>query len=316
MRFIENIKENFILSPKYNILEKIHRLKTSEFVQPELRVKISDINMDGIKFIISNTATVSKASEFIANQLIKNITADIAKVKKIATKVLDAWEKTPGNFIQRADHDDCYMNKNLLSSDEYRTSALVSFGKVSYFSDLHFTRGCGSDSYYGKEYFKAGLENADKWLSKVISELKSDKIQARISNYFNKTEIKLTYPEVLEYITIPNNKSIFEVIKEVKKPEFPITFSSSCLNCLLSEIGGECVVDDEIIHFCISEFEEDLSAIRDYEISSETNGYHNHDGQVCDYKVTFTSPAGHDYNCYNSHCLITGWNFDGKIKPE
>ncbi len=93
MRFIENIKENFILNPNYNILEKIYRLKTSDFVQPELRVKIYDIHIGGIIFKISDTSTVSNASEHIANQLIKKITDDIAKVKRIATKVLEAWKQ-------------------------------------------------------------------------------------------------------------------------------------------------------------------------------------------------------------------------------
>lgn len=74
----------------------------------------------------------------------------------------------------------------------------------------------------------------------------------------------------------------------------------------------ECYIDETIINN-LAEDEIDISCLLNWEVSYERKGEHHNDGQICDYTVTFTSPEGHEYHAYDSHCAITGWSFRGEV---
>ncbi len=101
------------------------------------------------------------------------------------------------------------------------------------------------------------------------------------------------------------------------KPKFPISFKGKQLNNLLYEVDDSCKIDKEFVEFIKEEDDLDISALLNWEINTSHVGFHHHDGQVCDYTVEFISPEGYSYKTYESHSLVTGWNFyTDSIIPE
>lgn len=86
------------------------------------------------------------------------------------------------------------------------------------------------------------------------------------------------------------------------------------LNRLLRESEDDFTFDQELIDYCLHEDEDDWSEFLGWSVIVESEGFHNHDGQVVDYSVTFISPEGYSYVVNDSHCLVRGWGFDDSIK--
>jgi hypothetical protein len=322
MEFIKNINGTFILKPEFNLLKNLLEGKVAYEVKQnipketfsEINVRITNIDLGGVTFSIVNPQVLEKLPEKITSTLIDNLKKNIEKTKKVANKVIDAWENNPKKFIKKEQSwgKIVYEYKKLLTDDEYHTGAFFFFDKISYHFELSFVTGCGSHTYYNKDYFVKALEKIDQWFEDTCKIVKTEKIQKRIFKYLSKIEISLSFPEVIKYISIPKEEI---KLKEEKKPPFPIVLNGDELNSILSAFDGG-IIDQEFIDIIKEEYDIDISSLLDWELSSTTEGYHHNDGDFCDYTVTFTSPNGHSYELYNSHCLVTGYTFSGKLIPE
>ena len=317
MEFIKNIRKDFILSPKYNLMYKTRRLGVN-FEQPELKVRIADIAMDGIEFTLSDPKALTGFTDVIVEALAAELKKEASDVKLVINKIIKAWNDSPKEFVFKetsSSKNKVYVRKGFLTSDEYFENVYVFFDKITLHYELSACTGCGSDTYFDKEYFESRLDGLDKWVESQIKEMHTPKFKNRITNYVAKTVIELNFNEVYKYITIPIN-SAHEASKNNKIPEFPMVFSPDFLNSFLSELDDYLIVDEEIIEAVETEYGVDLSALEDWEISIGHEGDHVHDGQVCEYTATFMSPEGQEYYIFDDHSLMTGWNFHEEQKPS
>lgn len=101
--------------------------------------------------------------------------------------------------------------------------------------------------------------------------------------------------------------------KNKNKPKMP-SVDGYALNRLLSESDDNFTFDQELIECLINEDEDDWTEFLGWTVGVESEGFHDHDGQVVDYSVYFTSPDGHLYVVNDRHSLICGWDFDESIK--
>lgn len=312
MSFLKNIRREFRLDSNYThyLKKNFYAIRDSDFKIEDVNVLVSEISISSVELSISSIGNIDDFVDFVVESMCNDLKKDVEKFKTTAEKVVKAWEETPEKFRQQKEHysKDTYKNRGLLSDDEYMHCVMVSFGKVSYYSDYRFSTGCGSDTYYSKEHFVKCLSEIDSWLSKSIKDIGTKKIKDRIKNQILKNTISIPISKVEDALTLFEK----ETTTVQKKPPFPIEFTDDELNFLLSEIG-DCYIDEEIIDELIEE-DLDLSELLNWEISYEHEGEHHNDGQICDYTVTFTSPEGHEYYAYNSHSLVTGWNFYGKVE--
>lgn len=69
------------------------------------------------------------------------------------------------------------------------------------------------------------------------------------------------------------------------------------------ESNGEPLFDEEQI----KHIEENLAG---WHINAGHEGYHHHDGQVCEYYLTLTKD-GNSFTYYEEHSLVTGWFLNG-----
>ena len=59
-----------------------------------------------------------------------------------------------------------------------------------------------------------------------------------------------------------------------------------------------------------------LIALKGFEISGYTCDDHSHDGQMCEYDFTFTSPSGATTSISTDMCLAVGFNWDGNLSVK
>jgi len=313
MEFIKNIRKPFILSPDFNIKKEL-RIKT-QLDFGKVVLILDDLHMGGGTFKIKSIENGDQLVDEIINGMINDLTKSSEKAKKIARKVIKAWEKNPEAFIkQKKSHSsDIYINKGLLNDNDYHHHVWANFENLSYmYHDLGFSTGWGGDTHYAKSYYEEGILNLDKWTAKRIKEVKTSKIKKRITNYLYKIQIEFSFNQILKHLSVDNKTKI------VKKriPPFPVQLTGQIMNALLyAWDSGELEFDDEGIEIFNEEYGIDLTPLKDWEINTSHEGEHHNDGQMCDYTVEFQSPDGHSYYAYNTHCLMTGWNFsDGPIK--
>lgn len=100
--------------------------------------------------------------------------------------------------------------------------------------------------------------------------------------------------------------------KNQNKPLMP-KVNGDALNRLLSE-GDDFTFTQEIIDYSLEEDEDDWSEFLGWKVSTESHGYHHHDGQIVEYDVFFESPEGHVYVASDEHCLMIGWDFSGDVE--
>jgi len=314
MDFIRNINKPFILKPTFNILKETKGIKSS-MTQPEMGVKLIELDIHGATFKIIDYPNVDEVVEEVLTKLSEKLIKDVKKIKRIANKVIKEWNEAPENFTPKKGYSKTvYLNKDLLSDNDYRHSVSYYFDNLSeYYHDLTFTTGNGGDTHYEKEYYINGIKEIDIWLEKQLKLFKSTKIKKRVKNYLNKTVFELEMHEILKHIEIKRTRSTSK--KEViAKPPFPIVFRGSELNSLLFAYdSGELVFDEIYIEIFQEEFGLDISSLTDWEINISYKGEHHNDGQIVDYTVEFMSPDGHTYYAYDSHCLMTGWDFSGTV---
>jgi hypothetical protein len=308
MEFIKNFKCDFILSPEYNFIKE---LKNHKF---DVKVKIHNINMECVYFKISEMKDIDLAISIIKEQMIDRVKKDVVTYKKIANKVINKWENEPDSFhIKKLSFNTSkmiYENISLLKDDEYHVTPHISIGKKFIMYDYTFATGCGGDTYYDINYYIKAINEIDNWLNNILTEINSSKNKLKYKNYINSIEIVMSYKNVIKYIKIPDN----QIKKEIIKKSFPMNFSGTVMNILMSELDDTTTYIDNafILHFK-KEYNIDLTPIKDFEIEYSTDDYMHNDGQILKYKVVFTSPDGIEYITHDEHCAITGWIFSGDI---
>lgn len=325
MDFLKNINKEFILTSDFNFIkENYHYIfkKGDDINLGTVKVKTSDLNTSQAEFYITEIENIDDVVTQVAEAMVTSLTRDSSKYKKIAKKVIKAWNESPEKFKQQKDRysKDTYKRLNLLNDKEYMQSVFTFFDKVSYHSDFRFSTGCGGDTYYAKEVYEEGLESIDKWIEKATKELASAKIKKRLKNYIMKNTVTIPIGRLEDSIALSVDE--IKVTNNSKdKPKFPIKFTANELNMLLDNFSEACI-DQEFIDEIKSDewneyFKVDMTPLLDWEISVENEGYHHHDGQVCDYTATFIHPDGHEYYVYSEHCLMTGWNLwkDEEAQP-
>jgi hypothetical protein len=310
MDFIKNINEEFILT-NFNFLKEIKNyslILNENILAEDVLVSVTDINKKEVFLKIINIGNIDNLIEDIANIMCKKLIEYADDYKLIASKIIKSWEDSPEKFIlQKNNRDNTFKNLELLTNDEYIKSVSVFFGKL-YYSGFYFTTGWGDKSFYNKDYYINNLNEIDAWLAKSLKDIKSSKTKPKIKNEIYRNIITIPLSDTNKYLIL-NEK---EVTKNSLKPKFPIAFNAEELNTLISSINSHVYITDDIIEDFNSE-DIDISKLKDWEISYSHDGYHHNDGQICDYEVIFTSPEGYNYYLYDSHSLITGWNFYGEI---
>jgi hypothetical protein len=224
---------------------------------------------------------------------------NLEKRKKLYNKIIKIWEETPEIFKKQ--------------DRSYKTDAVYDCSTPNLMGDRNymngFVTGCGGNTYYSKEWYQNKLDNWDEVVKEVTSTI----------NYCVKSWMKdLVKDEIeIKYSKLEETVELEGVSKKPAKPKLDFTIDGDTLNSILSETGGEFDVDDEFIKSIEDEYEDEIvnefKKIKGATFSSEHEGYHHNDGQICDYTVTITTKDNHDYHAYDSHCLMVGWRFDGQI---
>jgi len=315
MEFLKNINKEFILSKEYDLIKNEYRLKLKDGISNDIKIKIVGIDLETIEFSI-DISDLGNISEKISDELVNSLTREYEKTRIIANKILDAWDKTPEKFIKKDTSwgKVVYEYVGLLKNVEYHQHTHLYFEKISEHG-MDFTTGCGGDTFYSKSEIEEQIKKEDIWFPKTVKMLKDKKTLKRIENYVSKRIFSISIKQFIKYVSIPGTQTIKEKVK-VKKPKFPIKFTGDDLNTILDIFSDHILIDDEFIQDVKSDSGVDISVLMDWEITEGTDGYHNTDGDHCDYEVCFTSPDGHEYKFYNTHCLITGYNFYGNLKAE
>ena len=306
MEFIKNIKGEFFLSSKYKIrqLSKFKNIKNGN-----IKVKVSNIDMYCVKFKVVDFGNIDDNVDIIIKSLIKDLKDKVVEAKRIAEKVIYAWDTNQKSFIfqeKNYKEEKVYKNRNLLTNDEYSHYTGVSFENIFISELLSFTTGLGSSTYFEKHYYTQKLSEIDEWLETQIKVLEDNKMRKRVVNALNKMVFEFSFNDVVKYITPDTTLSI-----KNKKDKFPLSIKGEQLNNILYSCSDEHqIIDDEFIELIKNEIGLDLTNLKDWDISSESEGDHAHDGDNCDYKVIFCSPDGDEYITYDNHNLINGWSFD------
>lgn len=303
MEFIKNIEKDFALSNEYKILDNI----IPKNKKIDVLLKIKDLDINGITFQVSSIKNIDLIVEDCVLYIVKKLEKDFNKTVKIAKKVLKAWEKRPEDFIRslKHNHKEIYTNKNLLNSNEYHSSTYVFLGNTTLHFECEFATGCGSDTYYQKEYFQNILKTSDDWLEKTIKTIKSSAFKTKIKNTILREKFDMNYQEVLKYISIPKVKE-----KKLEMNPFPIQFNGEQLNNLLHHIDDGCDIDWALVREVEKESNMDISLLVGWSITIETKGEMHHDSQVLENILTFWSPDGDDYSVTSFHSAMTGWDFE------
>jgi hypothetical protein len=318
MDFLKNINRDFILSPEFDFIKKhYHYLfePGDKITMEDIIIKVDDIDRRLATFFIDSIGNIDDVVNQVVAKMEKSLTKDVDEFKVLANRVIKAWEETPNNFVKHRENflngKKIYKNKGLLIGEEYSLSVFVLLDKISYHSDFRFSTGYGSETYYEKDFYVNCMNEIDPWIASTMKELNSAKVKKRIKNQLLKNKILIPLTKLEKFLTLAD-KTTPE--KDSVKPPFPMSFTDDEINFLMSEIG-ECYISENLIEE-LSEEGFDISSLLDWEISYEHEGEHHNDGQICDYTITFTSPDGYEYYAYNSHCLMTGWNFYGEVVIE
>jgi len=318
MEFLKNIKGKFNLNPDCKVLKHVDGVNNSH-AQCPMTLKVNSINLNSIgkeiEFKVVSVDDIDILIDTIISGLTNRITKETNKAIRITKLIIKEWTENPSNFKK---------NKGGYNSDPYHNSK-IKFGNLkdwifpsAKYSRLSiripFDNGHESNTFKSLEDNQTILTKLTTKLDKELTKLNSDVIRTRIGNYIMSEEIKLSVSDVIKYVTVSNDST---KIKKRKLKKCPISFSGDELNAMLRETGGLMEIDNEFINYLLEETGVDITKLMDWTINSGTNGFHNNDGQLCDYWVTFDSPDGDTYRLTNKHCLVTGWNFHGeKITPE
>jgi hypothetical protein len=318
MDFLKNINRDFILSPEFDFIKKqYHYLfePGDKIIMEDVIISVDDIDRRLATFYINSIGNIDDVVNQVVAIMEKSLTKDADKFKVLANRVIKAWEETPNNFVKHRknflNNKTIYENKGLLVGEEYNLSVFVFIDKISYHSDFSFTSGYGRDTYYEKDFYVNCMNEIDPWITNTVKELNSAKVKKRIKNQLLKNRIVIPLTKLEKFLTLADKTT---PDKDSVKPPFPMSFTDDEINFLLSYIG-ECYISENLIEE-LSEEGFDISSLLDWEISYEHEGEHHNDGQICDYTITFTSPDGYEYYAYDSHSLMTGWNFNDEVIIE
>lgn len=256
-----------------------------------------------IHFKVSKDNDLDSMSLDIMNKRVELKEKELKRKKELYELVLNYWNDSPDIFT---------LQNNGYSTKTYKCSKVIADKDYT----PHLSTGYGSNTYYDKEYYEQALASWDKLHKEELKSIaKNPKTHTKD---LLKAAIEISSAQLDKFIKLQEEgeKTSTKKKEKVKKPPFPFKFDADFLNFLLSETGGDFEVDDELIEDFAEtdEQREQLEKIKGSVFSAETEGYHNHDGQVCDYLVTILTPDNHEYTTGNSHCLVTGWNFDGLVE--
>ena len=313
MEFLKNIHGVFTLSSDYRDFPLFKDV--DGIVLGELPVKVKDLEIDQVHFEILAYNNLDSVVDQVIDKLVENSKLKITETKRVLNKIISAWENNPSNFIEKKiSYKRVFKNRGLLSTEEYNDYNSVSFGKVkiSYWCDI--TTGCGSETFYALEYYQRHLDNIDIEIEKQYKKLRQSSTRTRLKKYITSCGVTLSIPDVVRYVTVGSNHEAIgvEVETKLEKPPFPMKFSDNEINSLLTYFEGEdVVIEDTDILEIENETGVNVTRLLGWEIVTSHEGYHDTDGDFCDYSVEFTSPDNHKYFLSDSHCLVTSWNFCG-----
>lgn len=264
-----------------------------------------------VKFSISKDNDLSKLSKMMMDKRVEMEIKSKEIKKEMYERMIKIWEEKPGIFKQQ------YGSYN---SHTYICTIKDMFTNYT----VNLSTGCGSDTYYSKEFYVDALKVWDKTCADEIKKLtKNPKVYTRD---LLKAEIIINSRQLDNFIELKEQTTNIDALEDLDtifrksvKPEFPVVFEADELNSFLSEVGGDFDVSDELIEELREEDEElaeKFEKLNGCVFTVEHEGEHNHDGQMCDYTITVLTPDNHEYYAHNTHCLVTGWNFHGQVKFE
>lgn len=299
---LNNPSKSFRLKKPLKVwIYPIDKLEEGTLLTPE-SVELGKTNST-IAFRVSSENNLDAMAENMKNILVNKAEREQSKRKKLYEKIIKAWEDNPSIFKKK---DNGYSSTVI-----YNCSDKKLFSENEYM--LAFVTGCGSYTFYGKEYFEEKLKTWDKDCAKEINDI-TKKTKTYVRDIL-KAEVEINSNQLDNFLSLEN---ISVSTKPKTKPKFPVVFEPKSLNRLLCETGGDFTVDDELIEWLTEEEEEEiaekLNKIMGAVFSASHEGFHNHDGQVCDYTLSVLLPDNNEYNAYNSHCLMTGWNFHEPVE--
>ena len=325
MEFLKNISKDFVLKKGFEIYkdhidlsDHIYNLKELENLiknycvktQQDLTFKLINVDIDNSK--ISFKINDCESLDLIVLDVIEKIKPLLnLKTEDLRYKInliIDEWDKNPGNFLERRSsfNGKSFYNNNIANviHDSYNYVYIKFLNKelLDFSCEIKF---------FEKEYYLKLLNKLEEWEKKTTKEINLSKFKSKIKNAILREEFEVSIEQFIKTVEIPESKeNSIEKIKEVEKPGFPIKLIGWQLNIILNEGFRDGEINEQFIEDVKEVCGIDLSCLLDWEIKTGTDGYHNNDGQICDYTVEFISPDNNFYYAYNSHCLVTGWNFN------
>lgn len=317
MEFLKNIGKEYIYTGNITQFFDSSHYNKMNWLNETIRVSIVNIDNSGVEFQMESYDNIDNMVTAVIENLSDRLTKDVERLKYKLNKVLNEWNSNPTSFVEveekrYSDFNFVYVNYSVLTEEEYKENDWISVHFQKYHSSLHnsfkaniYPKYVG---YCSKEKIEAILEELDTWYNKEIKNLNTNKLKTRFKNYINDITIKLPFKEVIKNITIPK---VSFIIKEKEKPTFPFNIDGRLLNKLLGFFDG--YINDKNISEFKEQYDLDVSFLEGCELENETKGSHVNDVDYCDYTVTLTLPDGTQYYAYDSHCLVTGFMFDGEV---
>lgn len=301
---LNNVGKNFMLIKDFKTwIYPMTHLPSGTFLNVE-EIKVNSGNgYCAIGFKISKDS-VDSLIELLKEKTIEAETKSNKKNKKLFEKMIKTWEEQPDLFklkqLSFSKKEKIYNCSKDLFGDDYTCV---------------FSTGCGSNTFYEKEYYVERLKTWDKDFEDALKRLKKNVGDYKKS--LKGAEIEIMPRELDSYLMLAEAPST-TTTKKKKSEKFVV--DGDLLNDLmyfLDNDGGE--VNDELIEYAKEEEESNelidfLNKIKGACISSEHEGYHHNDGQICEYTLCISMPDGTDYYAYDEHSLMNGWSFHGKIE--
>ncbi len=149
-----------------------------------IKVKIVKLKYGtkGLRYGILQIQEVSNIDAVVDSILTNSaiqLQKDTVKMKKVFTKIINSWSR-PGfrknNFIG---HKQTWIKKKVLTDNEYHQTVCWRYFKM-FKMYTTIPTGCGSDTYYEKDFYEKALKGIDAWLNKQLEEIQSKKTKTKL----------------------------------------------------------------------------------------------------------------------------------------
>jgi hypothetical protein len=253
-----------------------------------------------IVFKLSKSNDLTKIEKELLDKFIAQKQRDLTKRKTLYAKIVKIWEETPEIFKPQ---------ERWWKDDKVYDCTVPELMGKDYMNG--FVTGCGSNTYYSKEWFQNHLDNWDKL---VDEELKDTKRMCKsIMRDTLKEDIDIKYSDINEIIELD------EKAKVTRRPNIDFSIDADELIRIFDEFDNDFDIDKEFIDRLVElEFEDKLidkfKKFIGSSISVSSEGEMYNDGQILEYTITLSTKEGHEYYIHDSHCAITGWRLSGEVE--